>query len=133
MIPARPDLIGWGNGVELGALFIGLWAGFRGQWKGEAAYYLDQPALPLRFCSNPNTFDQYLQDLRAICIYPVRGWPVLQPSSSCLWRDRVRGWLGQKWSSFGTVAILGLLLTGSWFSIRRAEAVAYYTEARHAL
>ena len=48
-------------------------------------------------------------------------------------RDRVRGWLGQNGSLFGTVAILGLLLTGSWFSIRRAEAVAYYTETRHAL
>jgi len=48
-------------------------------------------------------------------------------------RDRVRIWLGRKWISFGTVAILSLLLTGSWFSIRRAETVAYYTEARHAL
>ena len=33
-------------------------------------------------------------------------------------RDRVRSWLGQKWILFGTVAILGLLLTGSCFSIR---------------
>ena len=35
---ARPDLTDWGEMVfGAGALCMGLWAGFRGQWKGEAA------------------------------------------------------------------------------------------------
>ena len=44
-----------------------------------------------------------------------------------------RRWVGVKWSVFGTIAILCMLLTSSWYNIRRADALAYYTEARHAL
>ena len=37
-IPARPDLIGWGEmAFGAGALCMGLWAGFCGRWKEEAA------------------------------------------------------------------------------------------------
>ena len=60
---------------------MGLWAGFRGGWKGgllsESLFLCS-----LRLRSNSNTFDLYLQDLRAICIYPVLGSPVWRPYSS---------------------------------------------------
>ena len=133
-IPPRPDLIGWWEmAFGAGALFMGLWAGFRGRWKGEAAIIwialsllpplLLQPEYVRSIPSGPSRY-LYLSSAGMACVAAL----ILLSG-----RERVRNWLGQKWSLFGTVAILGLLLTGSWFSIRRAEAVAYYTEARHAL
>lgn len=133
-IPARPDLIGWGEiAFGAGVLCMGLWAGFCGRWKGEAAIIwialsllpplLLQPEYVRSIPSGPSRY-LYLSSAGMACVAAL---------IFLSGRDRVRSWLGQKWSSFGTVAILGLLLTGSWFNIRRAEAVAYYTEARHAL
>ena len=133
-IPARPDLIGGGEiALGAGALCVGLWAGFRSEWKGGAAVVwiglsllpplLLQPEYVRTLSSGPSRY-LYLSSAGTACVtalFILAG------------HNYARRWVGVKWSVFGTIAILCMLLTSSWYNIRRADALAYYTEARHAL